>query len=499
MVLTKFVELKHVQEKFNAEFNSVFDDKYKPKFYTKTPNGGRIKDNFGIYFEFLDGNVKLICDSTGRKKMISSIEDLIDFFVHGRYHNELCWFYDTSFDFKTLMKYLPEQQLKELETSGETEYYVYTISYKDKNFFQINNKHNSYYKFYNLFPFFNLPLDDAAIKYLNSHRSDLVLSDNSKNDVNYWNNNQYRITNNCIEKAKSIQNLARYAKDNNIFPNRITHKKIINVPKTTNYPLVGTAFDYLLRFLIKAYNPKAITNQWRAEKSLDILKGRKKKIAKSIIETAKNRYEHFLDEKEINDDLIISSLLLAKIDGVVWGNDLENIDLNVDPADVDDLKNLIMGVPKNLYIAKNHCFLNPTFGPASILVGGADADLFIDNILIDIKTTKNPKFTRLFFNQLMGYVILHYLGRLYSNNMKKIDPKGIFKDVYGDFDNGFLNMRIEKIGIYFPRFNNLYTIDLKDVLPKGEMNLEILKWFEHEAHKAYQPMILNICKMKNFF
>ena len=55
-------------------------------------------------------------------------------------------------------------------------------------------------------------------------------------------------------------------------------------------------------------------------------------------------------------------------------------------------------------------------------------------------------------------------------------------------DKDFLNTRIEKIGVYFSRFNHLETIDLKDVLPEGKMNWKILEWFELEAHKEYQPL-----------
>jgi len=39
-------------------------------------------------------------------------------------------------------------------------------------------------------------------------------------------------------------------------------KEILCPPLTQDYGLVGTAFDYLLRFYIKYSNPKAITKQW---------------------------------------------------------------------------------------------------------------------------------------------------------------------------------------------------------------------------------------------
>jgi hypothetical protein len=501
MVLTEFVKLPRVQEKFNAYFNPSFNNKFKPKYLTKSPSGGGVpKPNIGIYYEFIDGKIGFICDNNRRWNEVTSVEGLLIFFTHMRYRNGLCWFYDPFFNFKTIMSDLPDQEFTELDTTGKTEYLGYTIQYKEKNFFQINKKHNNYYKFYNLHPFFNSSLDDAAKKHLNYSAVELQTDKTLKKDKSYCKQHPDLNTESCFEKASIIQRLACHSINNNFDQNRIADKKIINVPRTTNYQLVGIAFEYLLRVLIKAHSPKSITSSWRVERSLDILEGKEKKLAKSIIKTAKKRYDLFLREKEINDEIIISSLQLGKVEGVVWGTSFDDIDLTVNPADIEDMRNLIDGVPKSLYIGKESCFLNPTFGLASILVGGADADLCIDNTLIDIKTTKNPKFTPQFFNQLMGYVILHELGQLYSNNTKKIDPNGIDEAVYGkDTDKAFLNIKIEKIGIYFSRFNHLFTIDLKDVLPNGDIDSDILKWFEQEAHKEYNPKILDIQKMRKFF
>jgi hypothetical protein len=41
--------------------------------------------------------------------------------------------------------------------------------------------------------------------------------------------------------------------------------KLLAPPVTRRYPLVGTAFDYLLRFHIRRINPIAITQPWVAE------------------------------------------------------------------------------------------------------------------------------------------------------------------------------------------------------------------------------------------
>ena len=57
------------------------------------------------------------------------------------------------------------------------------------------------------------------------------------------------------------------------------------------------------------------------------------------------------------------------------------------------------------------CILNPTFSKASKITGIlADADLLLDDALIEIKTVKNLQFDRSTFNQLMRYYLLSKIG-----------------------------------------------------------------------------------------
>jgi len=46
-------------------------------------------------------------------------------------------------------------------------------------------------------------------------------------------------------------------------------REILAPPLTSHYTLVGTAFDYLMRFYLKYLNPRAITRKWVAEESLE--------------------------------------------------------------------------------------------------------------------------------------------------------------------------------------------------------------------------------------
>jgi len=474
MSLLDFVKLPQVQDKFKVEFKPIFEDKKRP--YRKSRNGDLIrKENIGLHFEVLEDKVKLICDSSGRMKPIDSIEDLIGFLTLKKYAKNLCWFYIDSFNFEPILKHLPKRQLEDLEKFGKTQYYAHTIEFSDNTWFKVGITDHGF-KFYNLRPHFNLNIEDAAKKFLNYQPT------NSPNQ--------------SIENANLIKQLANYHMEGDT-KNNLAFKEIVNIPLTKNSSTVGTAFDYLLRFLIIAHNPTAIPRLWVAYNSLYLLEDEEEmKEAESIINEAEERYYLFLKDKKMNDDLITSTLLLAKLDVVQRREkSLAEIDMNVDPGDIVDLRNLIQGVPKEMYLEKKICILNPTFGLAGELVRGGDADLLIDNTLVEIKTTVSPKFTSLFFNQLMGYILLHYLGLIYNNNIKEIDATGKYEEEGTETpDKKFLETKIEKIGVYFSRFNYLFTIDLKDILHDGKMNWSLLEWFENEAHKVYQPI-----RIKKFF
>ena len=77
-------------------------------------------------------------------------------------------------------------------------------------------------------------------------------------------------------------------------------------------------------------------------------------------------------------------------------------------ADIEDL----VALSSAAEAAWGHLFMkamiaNPTFTGSSD-VGGADADLIIDNCLIDIKTTTNKSLDRTTAYQLVGYLLLDY-------------------------------------------------------------------------------------------
>jgi hypothetical protein len=145
----------------------------------------------------------------------------------------------------------------------------------------------------------------------------------------------------------------------------------------------------------------------------------------------------------------------------------ENIGL-IYKHDVQDLKNLIGAIEPRLFKARKLCLLNPTFGKASLLVGGADADLVIDDTIIDIKTTKNLTCLPRDFHQLIGYYVLHQIGSIGETRAK---------------------LKIKNVAIYFSRFAYLHSFEIKEIIEPSTFP-EFLKWFETRALKENKDIAI---------
>jgi hypothetical protein len=70
--------------------------------------------------------------------------------------------------------------------------------------------------------------------------------------------------------------------------------------------------------------------------------------------------------------------------------DYGNVGIKPDTRDIDDLIIQISKMDKSFLKGQQRCLLNPTF---EILIEGlsADADIIIDDLLIDIKSTATHK------------------------------------------------------------------------------------------------------------
>jgi len=226
---------------------------------------------------------------------------------------------------------------------------------------------------------------------------------------------------------------------------------------------VGTAFDYALRFLTQRLNPGAIgREQWVAEDVVDLLEEDASPLlpkARQITLNARQRLATYLETAQMSDALIESALLLATLDPIQRRDAGREFVGVLHPEDVLDLKNLLSAIDDRTFTAKSLCLLNPTFGAASRLVGGADADLVIDDTLIDIKTKKELTLDRASFDQLLGYYTLHHIGGIGG-----IQP----------------SIHINKLAIYFARYGYLHTMEVSDLIDSTKFP-DFVNWFRQRA------------------
>ncbi|MEA2003750.1 MAG: hypothetical protein U9O53_02195, partial [archaeon] len=223
---------------------------------------------------------------------------------------------------------------------------------------------------------------------------------------------------------------------------------------TNHYGMIGTAFEYLMGFNLKYHNPDVQEKTWVAEASCILTEVNPSVHKKAVnnLNFAKDAYSEFLKDGVFNKDILKGTILLAQLDPIYRAGHIDENMGVVDNNDIQDLRNLISLVNIEDFKVDSYCLLNPTFGEGSVLVGGADADLVIDNQMIDIKTTKKLEVTRKMFNQIIVYYILGYIGGI---GAEKIDISNI-----------------DKIGFYFSRYEIKYMYDVKDII-----NFDSLPYF----------------------
>ncbi len=265
---------------------------------------------------------------------------------------------------------------------------------------------------------------------------------------------------------------------------------------TKNYGLVGTAFDYLIRFYIHRNSENVYeNNSWVAELGLESLNRlsklgqkinpktereelRKKRLTrlgkrysklffdgKKNFHSAKKHYEKYMSDGDIKKSLIKSSIRLAQLDTfyrILYMPKTSRFP-RIDDGDIKDLESLFKIIPQEVFSTDNTCILNPTFGDASELVGGADADLIIGDTLIDVKTTKYLSFRSEYYFQLIGYYILSCIGGI---------------------DGFYRGHTINRIAVYFSRFGILHTIDLDEVKKNSNFD-EYVQWFSLKAKEYF--------------
>ena len=249
-------------------------------------------------------------------------------------------------------------------------------------------------------------------------------------------------------------------------PYRVDAKTVAVPPAGGNQAAVGTAFDYLVRFWLERHHPDAEKGPWIAENGVMILEDMAAqdpqyaglpRAAHETIVRAKSEHRAYLRTGDPTDGMMHSALELAELDVVYRAMITGDVGKEPSKEDVADLHALWETMEGgDLGRFRSPLSLNPEFGEASDLVGGADADLIAGGDLVEIKTVKLPRFKQKYFNQLAGYALLHRLA--------------------GRPDFGC-------IGIYFSRHGRLEWVDAGRVY--GKRFDAFLSVFERMAKETF--------------
>lgn len=268
-----------------------------------------------------------------------------------------------------------------------------------------------------------------------------ILKGNSERDTKFKNE-----INKIVPKRNELKTISNNMPYSNNFK-----MKVPNLVKGMEQSsITGTAFDYLARFIIAKYikNPKC---KKTALMDLVCYSGiyvlDKKKIDTERInrklEDIISDIEYFIYSKDTSLEtfkkIITHSLYLAKLEEIARGNKRElsnNIIEELLNYDDRDIKNQLYFLCKDFVrvfidgnILKKHSkvIFNPIFNKCSMLVQGADADLIIDGVLYDIKTTKFNEYKWQDIAQITGYYLFSEIENLY--NIKRI---AIYLARYGE-------------------------------------------------------------------
>jgi hypothetical protein len=228
-----------------------------------------------------------------------------------------------------------------------------------------------------------------------------------------------------------------------------------------SHSLVGTAADYLIRLnLHKACTARGIPVS-RSLLVAEVAVERARLIARfrpyvdrwsRHVEFAKQMFEEFIKGEDVSSERIVGACqYLAKLDVLVRTGDMRPESLAINEAVSTELKEIWSTLDiQGLLNPRHHVVLNPAMVGNMGNLDGADADIVVDDTIVDIKTVLEPRVRRDFLRQLAGYAALAELGgfELSPSASGKARPRPV-----------------RNIAVLFPRYNEIRTFSISEVFP----------------------------------
>lgn len=221
--------------------------------------------------------------------------------------------------------------------------------------------------------------------------------------------------------------------------------RCVEPPSRDHAALVGTAFDYALRIELRraarhAATGRAITtSRWIAENAAFMyahhmddpnLRGRlgrsQEVAARRAVGAARVFEAEWLRFARVSRDgraeLAWHAVALAGLDPYYRiGARALPLQLSPAPAAVGQVAALLEVLPIDTLLHEGTpVLLNPSFGEASRDVGGADADLVLGDLLVEVKVDREAVVERRTVRQLLGYALLARAARRDASHMPEV-------------------------------------------------------------------------------
>nr|WP_312985513.1 hypothetical protein [Clostridioides sp.] len=239
----------------------------------------------------------------------------------------------------------------------------------------------------------------------------------------------------------------------------------LKVPNKLTNPfdsaIVGIAFDYLARFRV-AQKVKSHTNFEfvKANNFFWILLAENETHDKfkSRFNQGQDYVSKFVkSDNPIDKELIHHAYYWARLEQY-WRNRKISTHISslLDPPSIEienELFNLMKEFEKS-FVSKvvkedSDVLFNPEFGKCTIVTKGADADIHIDGVLYDFKTTKYNSYKKIDIQQIISYYLL------YKINLR-------FYDDISDFFTEDKEIKpINKVAVYQARYGEINILDMK--------------------------------------
>lgn len=254
---------------------------------------------------------------------------------------------------------------------------------------------------------------------------------------------------------------------------------------------IGTAFDYMARLIIakeicdteaKVLKGIAASRGLALVVENDNIKGLHKGKIIRLYEKSEKEIKQFINNKKSSYvDIVNATCFLAKLEAVARTGGLLPKSGVKDILEIDEeIKRDVMKMSEvfnNVFIVNglvkstSDVVFNPMFGITSLLVGGADADVYIDGVLYDFKSSKNCGYRWKDVAQLYGYYLLDCINKInpLSDDIMSIGKK-----------------EIKELAIYSARFGIINSYPIYKVSKKeiSELLIEFTEYLRCSPNNA---------------